>query len=146
MLWYLGKLVVWLVLILLLFAHFEMKTRLKVLENCGNLIVVHRTFNLEYFSVFQVLSAEDSEAPGSSPLNRAALAELTNEESVDERSPSLERNRNSMTSESSSSSSNDTLKMRGSYAHMSADEQDDSLSAHSSRSSVMLLGMYTDSL
>lgn len=98
------------------------------------------------FSLLQVLSAEDSEAPSSSPLNRAALAELTNEESVDERSPSLERNRNSMTSESSSSSSNDTLKMRGSYAHMSADEQDDSLSGHSSRSSVMLLGMYTVSL
>lgn len=95
------------------------------------------------FSLLQVLSAEDSEAPGSSPLNRAALAELTNEESVDERSPSLERNRNSMTSESSSSSSNDTLKMRGSYVHMSADEQDDALSGHSSRSSVTLLGMYT---
>ena len=91
----------------------------------------------------QVLSAEDSEAPSSSPLNRAALAELTNEESVDERCPSLEHNRNSMTSESSSSSSNDTLKMRGSYVHMSADEQDDALSSHSSRSSVMLLGMYT---
>ncbi|XP_078379689.1 rho guanine nucleotide exchange factor 11-like isoform X2 [Oculina patagonica] len=87
----------------------------------------------------EVLSAEDSEAPGSSPLNRAALADLTNEESVDERSPSSERNRNSMTSESSSSSSNDTLKIRGSYAHMSADEQDDSMSGHSSRSSVMLL-------
>lgn len=71
------------------------------------------------------------------------MADLTNEESVDERSPSLDRNRNSMTSESSSSSSsNDTLKMRGSFAHMSADEQDDSLSGHSSRSSVMLLGMY----
>jgi len=95
------------------------------------------------FSLLQVLSAEDSEAPGSSPLNRAALAELTNEESVDERSPSFERNRNSMTSESSSSSSNDTLKMRGSYVHMSADEQDDALSGHSSRSSVTLLGMYT---
>ncbi|XP_020614024.1 uncharacterized protein LOC110052252 isoform X2 [Orbicella faveolata] len=91
------------------------------------------------FSLLQVLSAEDSEAPGSSPLNRAALAELTNEESVDERSPSFERNRNSMTSESSSSSSNDTLKMRGSYVHMSADEQDDALSGHSSRSSVTLL-------
>ena len=96
--------------------------------------------------MLQVLSAEDSEAPSSSPLNIAALAELTNEESVDERSPSLERNRNSMTSESSSSSSNDTLKMRGSYAHMSADEQDDSLSGHPSRSSVMLLGMYTVNL
>ena len=96
-----------------------------------------------YLSLLQVLSAEDSEAPSSSPLNRAALAELTNEESVDERSPSLERNRNSMTSESSSSSSNDTLKMRGSYVHMSADEQDDALSGHSSRSSVMLLGIYT---
>ena len=96
-----------------------------------------------YLSLLQVLSAEDSEAPSSSPLNRAALAELTNEESVDERSPSLERNRNSMTSESSSSSSNDTLKMRGSYVHMSVDEQDDGLSGHSSRSSVMLLGIYT---
>ncbi|XP_022805907.1 rho guanine nucleotide exchange factor 11-like isoform X2 [Stylophora pistillata] len=84
-----------------------------------------------------VLSAEDSEAAGSSPLNRA-LADLTNEESVDERSP-LERNRNSVTSESSSSSSNDTLKMRGSFVHVSADEQDESVGGHPSRSAAVLL-------
>ena len=89
--------------------------------------------------MLQVLSAEDSEAAGSSPLNRA-LADLTNEESVDERSP-LERNRNSVTSESSSSSSNDTLKMRGSFVHVSADEQDESVGGHPSRSAAVLLGM-----
>lgn len=85
-----------------------------------------------------VLSAEDSEAPvDSSVVNRDSLAELTNEESVDDRSPSLERN--SIISDSSSSSSNDTLKMRGSLVHMSADEQDDSISNNPARSSVMLL-------
>lgn len=85
-----------------------------------------------------VLSAEDSEAPVDSlVVNRDSLAELTNEESVDDRSPSLERN--SIISDSSSSSSNDTLKMRGSLVHMSADEQDDSISNNPARSSVMLL-------
>ena len=59
---------------------------------------------------------------------------------MDDRSPSLERH--SVISDSSSSSSNDTLKMRGSLVHMSADEQDDSISNHSVRSSVMLLGKY----
>ena len=73
-------------------------------------------------------------------MNRDSLAELTNEESVDDRSPSLERN--SIISDSSSSSSNDTLKMRGSLLHMSADEQDDSISNNPARSSVMLLGKY----
>ena len=74
-------------------------------------------------------------------MNRDSLAELTNEESVDDRSPSLERN--SIISDSSSSSSNDTLKMRGSLIHMSADEQDDSISNNPARSSVMLLGKYS---
>ena len=74
-------------------------------------------------------------------MNRDSLAELTNEESVDDRSPSLERN--SIISDSSSSSSNDTLKMRGSLVHMSADEQDDSISNNPARSSVMLLGKYS---
>ena len=73
-------------------------------------------------------------------MNRDSLAELTNEESVDDRLPSLERN--SIISDSSSSSSNDTLKMRGSLVHMSADEQDDSISNNPERSSVMLLGKY----
>lgn len=91
--------------------------------------------------LLQVLSAEDSEAPGFSILNRTSLSELTNEESVDDRSPSVERT--SMISDSSSSSSsNDTLKMRGSLVHMSADEHDDSMSNHSARSSVMLLGKF----
>ncbi|XP_066025356.1 rho guanine nucleotide exchange factor 11 isoform X2 [Pocillopora verrucosa] len=85
-----------------------------------------------------VLSAEDGEAAGSSLFNRAAVADLTNEESVDERSL-LERNRNSVTSESSSSSSNDTLKIRRSYVHISADEQDESVGGNPSRSSAVLL-------
>lgn len=88
--------------------------------------------------MFQVLSAEDSETQGSSVLNRASLAELTNEESVDDRSPSMERN--SIISDSSSSSSNDTLKTRGSLVHMSAEEHDESMNSNSARSSVMLLG------
>ena len=88
----------------------------------------------------QVLSAEDGEAAGSSLFNRAAVADLTNEESVDERSL-LERNRNSLTSESSSSSSNDTLKIRRSYVHFSADEQDESVGGNPSRSSAVLLGV-----
>ena len=91
--------------------------------------------------MLQVLSAEDSEAQGSSVVSRTCLSELTNEESVDDRSPSLERN--SMISDSSSSSSNDTLKLRGSLVHMSADEHDDSVTSHSTRSSIMLLGMST---
>ena len=73
-------------------------------------------------------------------MNRDSLAELTNEESVDDRSLSLERN--SIISDSSSSSSNDTLKIRGSLVHMSADEQDESISNNPARSSVMLLGKY----
>lgn len=68
------------------------------------------------------------------------MADLTNEESVDERSL-LERNRNSVTSESSSSSSNDTLKIRRSYVHISADEQDESVCGNPSRSSAVLLGV-----
>ena len=88
--------------------------------------------------MLQVLSAEDSEAQGSSVLSRTCLSELTNEESVDDRSPSHERN--SMISDSSSSSSNDTLKLRGSLVQMSADEHDDSVTSHSARSSIMLLG------
>lgn len=89
----------------------------------------------------QVLSAEDGEAAGSSLFNRAAVADLTNEESVDERSL-LERNRNSVTSESSSSSSNDTLKIRRSIGNISADEQDEPVvGGHPSRSSAVLLGV-----
>lgn len=84
-----------------------------------------------------VLSAEDSETQGSSLLDQASLAQLTNEESVDDRSPSVERN--SVMSDSSSSSSNDTMKIRGSLASMPSEEPEDSTSSPSSRSSIRLL-------
>ncbi|XP_074634912.1 rho guanine nucleotide exchange factor 12-like isoform X1 [Acropora palmata] len=84
-----------------------------------------------------VLSAEDSESQSSSVLNQASLAQLTNEESVDDRSLSTERN--SVISDSSSSSSNDTMKIRGSLPNMQSEEQFDSPSSPSFRSSVMLL-------
>ncbi|KAK2573471.1 Rho guanine nucleotide exchange factor 1 [Acropora cervicornis] len=70
-------------------------------------------------------------------LNQASLAQLTNEESVDDRSLSTERN--SVISDSSSSSSNDTMKIRGSLPNMQSEEQFDSPSTPSFRSSVMLL-------
>ena len=57
---------------------------------------------------------------------------------MDDRSLSTERN--SVISDSSSSSSNDTMKIRGSLPNMQSDEQGDSPSTPSFRSSVMLLG------
>ena len=57
---------------------------------------------------------------------------------MDDRSPPAERN--SVISDSSSSSSNDTMKIRGSLPNMQSEEQVDSPSTPSIRSSVMLLG------
>ncbi|XP_032229131.1 rho guanine nucleotide exchange factor 12 isoform X5 [Nematostella vectensis] len=66
------------------------------------------------------------------------IADLTNEESVDEKSPT-HTNAYSESGWSSSSSSNETMKIRNGFGQGSGEEQDDSRSVSSNRSSLELL-------
>ena len=90
----------------------------------------------------QVLSVEETSPQLPSIFNSSGtshLAELTNEESVDDRLQSQDTA--SIYSESSSSS-NDTLKIRNSLSQLSTDDPDDSASSTSARSSGTLIGRF----